>query len=62
MLTFSLRCSPSKQLPPETQTAYRIGVQICDLIGKIDSFEVQKGDVEIDETPFSAVAVGNRVI
>src|SRR5580693_3217111 len=30
--------------------AYRIGMQIRDLMGKVDSFQVLKGHVEIDET------------
>ena len=61
MLTVSsLRCSPSKQLP-ERQTAYRIGVEISGLSGKIDSFEIQKGDVEIGEALFrrSPSAIGS---
>jgi transposase len=32
--------------------AYRIGMQIRDLMGKVDSFQVLKGHVEIDETYF----------
>ena len=32
------------------KTAYRIGMQIRDLMGKVDSFQVLKGHVEIDET------------
>ena len=34
------------------KTAYRIGMQIRDLMGKVDSFQVLKGHVEIDETYF----------
>ena len=34
------------------KTAYRIGMQIRDLMGKVDSFQVLKGRVEIDETYF----------
>jgi transposase len=34
------------------KTAWRIGHQIRDLMGKVDSFEVLKGHVEIDETYF----------
>jgi transposase-like protein len=32
--------------------AYRIGMQIRDLMGKVDGFQVLKGHVEIDETYF----------
>jgi transposase len=34
------------------KTAYRIGMQIRDLMGKVDSFQVLKGHVEIDEMVF----------
>jgi transposase len=34
------------------KTAYRIGMQIRDLMGKVDTFQVLKGHVEIDETYF----------
>jgi transposase len=34
------------------KTAYRIGMQIRDLMGKVDSFQVLKGHVEIDEMFF----------
>ena len=34
------------------KTAYRIGHQIRDLMGKVDSFQVLKGHVEIDEMVF----------
>ena len=34
------------------KTAWRIGHQIRDLMGKVDSFQVLKGHVEIDETIF----------
>ncbi len=34
------------------KTAWRIGQQIRDLMGKVDSFQVLKGHVEIDETYF----------
>ncbi len=34
------------------KTAWRIGHQIRDLMGRVDSFEVLKGHVEIDETFF----------
>ena len=34
------------------KTAYRIGMQIRDLMGKVDSFQALKGHVEIDETYF----------
>ena len=34
------------------KSAYRIGMQIRDLMGKVDSFQVLKGHVEIDETYF----------
>ena len=37
------------------KTAYRIGMQIRDLMGKADSFQVLKGHVEIDETYSAAV-------
>jgi transposase len=34
------------------KTAYRIGMQIRDLMGKVDSFQTLKGHVEIDEMVF----------
>jgi len=34
------------------KTAWRIGHQIRDLMGKVDSFQVLKGHIEIDETYF----------
>jgi transposase len=34
------------------KTAWRIGHQIRDLMGKVDSFQILKGHVEIDETYF----------
>ncbi len=34
------------------KTAYRIGMQIRDLMGKVDSFQTLKGHVEIDEAFF----------
>lgn len=34
------------------KTAWRIGHQIRDLMGRVDSFQVLKGHVEIDETYF----------
>ena len=34
------------------KTAWRIGMQIRDLMGKVDSFETLKGHVEIDEMVF----------
>jgi transposase-like protein len=38
------------------KTAWRIGQQIRDLMGKVDSFQVLKGHVEIDETYFGGYA------
>jgi transposase len=42
------------------KTAWRIGQQIRDLMGKVDSFQVLKGHVEIDETYFGGYRPRNE--
>jgi transposase len=44
----------SRQLGVTVKTGWRIGKQIRDLIGTVDSFELMQGHVEVDETYFGS--------